>query len=286
VETIVNYCSDQNSLRIFEVAHAQAECPFRGIGIKYIASGKVTYQTHSRKYAASAGDYFIGNHFTSLLSTVSNRHRALVVEVDISPETIRQVAELHGIRCLKFSEYLDSDQFLFNLYSSCNSEIGKFLHSIFLQVQAGNAENFWLSPDVFNRLAEVIILDQQYIFRHLSKINFRNTSAKNDLFRALLNVKNFIDKSYLSNPTLDELCLNAGISRYHFCRLFKQVWELSPYQYLKFKKLELAKKEIMAARPIAEVSALTGFAEVSAFSKAFKQHFGHNPRELKKKTFA
>jgi len=107
--------------------------------------------------------------------------------------------------------------------------------------------------------------------------------AKNEVFRSLLRAKYFIDKEFLKTPDLDELCESAGISRFYFCRLFKLVWGISPCQYLKKKKLEFARKEILSGKTIAEVSFFVGFSEVAAFSKAFKQHYGCTPRDLKKR---
>jgi AraC-like DNA-binding protein len=51
---------------------------------------------------------------------------------------------------------------------------------------------------------------------------------------------------------------------------------------MKQKKLELARKEIVSGKSIAEVGFIVGFSDAAAFSKSFRQFYGYNPGNLKK----
>lgn len=251
------------------------------MGIQYIAAGNVEYVTNRKKFEAFEGDYIIGNAHTS--PVVKQKKQSEIICIDISPETIYEITKTYGIDCADFINFLLSDQFLVNRYCAKNSELESLLAIIFRHVKSGKPQHQWLNQQFFYRIGKVIISDQMMIFQHLNKITLRSVVAKNEVFRSLLRAKNFIDREFLKAPDLDQLCESAGISRFYFCRLFKLVWDVSPYQYLKHKKLELARKEILAGKTIAEVGFFVGFSEVAAFSKAFKQHYGCNPRELKKK---
>jgi len=281
VETKICGKSGNNTVQLFKIGEDKVDCCFKGFGIQYIASGKVEYTINRRKLEAFEGDYIIGNAHTFI--AIREKKPCEIICIDISLDTIYEITELHGIHCADFINFLLSDQFLVNRYCAKNSELESLLVIIFRHVKSGKPQHQWLSQHFFQDLVKVIISDQRLIFQHLNKINLRSVVAKYEVFRSLLNAKYFIDKEFLKTMDLDQLCESAGISRFYFCRLFKLVWDISPYQYLKHKKLELARKEILSGKTIAEVGFFVGFSEVAAFSKAFKQHYGCNPRELKKK---
>ncbi|MBW4474891.1 MAG: AraC family transcriptional regulator [Stenomitos rutilans HA7619-LM2] len=88
--------------------------------------------------------------------------------------------------------------------------------------------------------------------------------------------------SYLDQPVqLAELAAVAGLSQYHFCRLFKQTIGVAPYQYVLQQRMEKAKELLHQGKyTIAEVSLLVGCADQSRFTKHFKRHFGVTPRAV------
>jgi AraC-like DNA-binding protein len=84
------------------------------------------------------------------------------------------------------------------------------------------------------------------------------------------------------NLSLDKLCAQIGISKYHFIRVFKNVFGISPYHYQKLKRLEHGRFELLNGHSIFDTALRCGFADVPAFSKAFKQAFGQSPGTLQK----
>lgn len=91
--------------------------------------------------------------------------------------------------------------------------------------------------------------------------------------------------SYLGQPLqLAELATVAGISQYHFCRLFKHSLGVAPYQYVLQKRMEKAKELLQQDEyTIAEISLLVGCTDQSRFARHFKKYFGVTPRMLLRK---
>jgi AraC family transcriptional regulator len=69
----------------------------------------------------------------------------------------------------------------------------------------------------------------------------------------------------------------VGLSEFHFIRLFKQSFSISPYQYIIQCRLAHAQTLLANHVSIANTAFDTGFADVFSFSKAFKKAFGMSP---------
>lgn len=77
------------------------------------------------------------------------------------------------------------------------------------------------------------------------------------------------------NETLPmkELARTAMLSEYHFTRLFKVSYGVTPHQFQLRQRIERA-KELMrySSLPLSEIAEHVGYSSIHAFSKAFKQH--------------
>ncbi|NEQ26925.1 MAG: helix-turn-helix transcriptional regulator, partial [Microcoleus sp. SIO2G3] len=86
-----------------------------------------------------------------------------------------------------------------------------------------------------------------------------------------------------------EISLNAiadylGISRYYFCRQFKQSTGLSPHQYVIQQRVERAKQLLLQGKmSIANVAQVCGFTHQSHLNRHFKRLTGVTPKTLLKR---
>jgi AraC family transcriptional regulator len=78
--------------------------------------------------------------------------------------------------------------------------------------------------------------------------------------------------------SLRELAAAAGLSRFHFSRLFKRHLGLSPAKYVECARIEQAKALIVNAEmSLANIAHAVGFADQSHFSRRFRVHAGRTP---------
>ena len=83
---------------------------------------------------------------------------------------------------------------------------------------------------------------------------------------------------------LDEIALNANMSRTYFCTVFKKLNGLSPWEYIGLKRIQMAKKLLENTRKsILEISLECGFNNISHFNRAFKGVTGRKPSEYRSK---
>jgi AraC family transcriptional regulator len=92
--------------------------------------------------------------------------------------------------------------------------------------------------------------------------------------------------SYIAdNPdraiSLRELAGAAGLSRFHFSRVFKHHLGLSPARYVEHTRIEQAKALIVSAEmSLANIAQAVGFADQSHFTRRFRVHEGRTPAQF------
>ena len=97
------------------------------------------------------------------------------------------------------------------------------------------------------------------------------------------NAINFINQNIAEPLTIDTICKAIHISKYHFCREFKQATEITVMKYILKTRLIMAKNMLLSENlSVTEVSLHCGFSSVSYFSRVFKDEFGISPLKYKR----
>ena len=74
----------------------------------------------------------------------------------------------------------------------------------------------------------------------------------------------------------------AGISKYHFLRVFRRLTGVTPYQYLISARLRRAALALARSRrPVIVVALESGFGDLSTFNKTFRAVFGLTPTQYR-----
>src|ERR1700754_3816782 len=85
------------------------------------------------------------------------------------------------------------------------------------------------------------------------------------LSRQIMQVKADIDRHFADPIDLNRMAGMALISKYHFLRLFKLHYGMTPHQYLTLVRLRAARDLLSAGIPVGEVCLAVGFESVSSF---------------------
>ncbi len=100
------------------------------------------------------------------------------------------------------------------------------------------------------------------------------------LYRRIVSAKLYIDNHYPDDIDLDDIAGEAHFSRFHFIRLFKDVYGKTPHQYLIHVRIENAKQLLKNGTPVTETCFAVGFGSLSSFSALFKRRAGVPPSEF------
>ncbi|HSH47317.1 MAG TPA: AraC family transcriptional regulator [Halomonas sp.] len=96
-------------------------------------------------------------------------------------------------------------------------------------------------------------------------------------------LERYIDR-HLGGPLrVSDLASEACLSEAHFTQRFRAQTGMSPWQYVIQRRLSAAHRLLLESDlPLSEIAALSGFANQSALSHAFRRAHGHPPSRLRK----
>jgi AraC-like DNA-binding protein len=96
-----------------------------------------------------------------------------------------------------------------------------------------------------------------------------------DVLRRLRHARDYLHAHYAERLVLATLASQAGISRYHFLRLFREAFGATPHQYLIQVRIERAKTLLAAEQgSVTDVCFDVGFSSLGSFSALFTERVG------------
>jgi AraC-like DNA-binding protein len=88
----------------------------------------------------------------------------------------------------------------------------------------------------------------------------------------------FMEKFLSEKIELEQISSAAYMSRFHFIRIFKRVYGVSPRQYLRDLRIDRGKELLKKGKSASQVCTEVGYDSLPTFCKAFKRATGHSPK--------
>lgn len=174
--------------------------------------------------------------------------------------------------------YFKSEKFFENVYPATNSELGLKLLSLSEKFKSISPDHALIDEEIFLELAGSVITLEFENLRKMNSLSSLKTSTKKEILQRLLLGKNFIEDNFKAKIDVKEIAQTSCLSEFHFYRSFKEVFGISPHNYLvKRRLLEAQKLLLQNNSTVGEVAFECGFADIHSFSKSFKKHFGFSP---------
>ena len=139
----------------------------------------------------------------------------------------------------------------------------------------------WDEPENHLRLQEQTLsimadLLVRYGIQSISKQDYRSGLRPTVLHRVIDYIHENVDKKI----SLDVLAAIAGISPFHFVRMFKISTGETPHQKVMDVRIKIASELLLAGRSQLDITIACGFVNQSHFSRTFKKHYGITPRQF------
>src|SRR5690349_3623107 len=102
-----------------------------------------------------------------------------------------------------------------------------------------------------------------------------------DVLVHLRRARDHADRTYAQTLTLDDLASVACMSKYHFLRLFKATYGMTPMEYVSQRRIERAQDLLRATNlTVTEVCFAVGFSSLGSFSSRFRSVVGESPSDF------
>lgn len=108
--------------------------------------------------------------------------------------------------------------------------------------------------------------------------------APGDVLVHLRRARDHADRHYTEPLDLESLACVAGLSKYHFQRLFKATYGVSPASYVSERRVERAQDLLRATNlTVTEVCHAVGFSSLGSFSSRFREIVGESPSDYQRR---
>lgn len=92
----------------------------------------------------------------------------------------------------------------------------------------------------------------------------------------------FINENISSKITVGEIAERAGVNITTLERHFDAVFRISPFEYIKKKRLDAAERLLSDGVTVTDACYQSGFSDLSKFIICFRKHFGKTPKQYQK----
>ena len=251
------------------------------LSVRWIERGSYTYEVEGQRYLMRPGNFLLINDGQHYNSAIEEKQLTESFTLSFDPTLASDVA----LSLSRSREWLldnepvpaEPPSFFVNTYS-VEGEYRKLLDR-FVRVGRGDLRDVSLA-DSFYKLMEQLLLDQQGVRRSMSQLSAARRTTREELYRRVSRARDFIHAHQGQSLSVEAIAYEARLSPYHFLRTFKQVFGLSPHQYLLNLRLNRARALMSAGGkrpPLSLIALHCGFEDLSSFSKAFKRRFGQSP---------
>ncbi|MFW6308516.1 MAG: helix-turn-helix domain-containing protein [bacterium] len=255
--------------------------------IWYVLQGETKCFIEDKNYIVSNGDL--------LLIDKNILHRIMMQEQENTPE--RYVMEFKEDFLWDYLNNNDAnfllDCFKKNIYIlQLNLKEQFVIEDIFYKMlQEGKKQQpgfiynlFFLTGELLlklNRSLERISENKQEKHGDVCFSYNHNDSAADE---NILNLIKFINRNYTDNLDLDTISEKVHMSKYHFCRKFKDITGFTFVEYLNNYRVKEAQRILKNSDiNVTRVSGEVGYNSISQFYKMFKKITGTSPLQYRKK---
>ncbi|MGE5944067.1 MAG: helix-turn-helix domain-containing protein [Flavobacteriales bacterium] len=242
--------------------------------------GRALCEVDGNAYKVCSSAFLIINPFQHLKYTIDTKEVTETTNIHFNHTFAQSLyqyfteSDTHLLENMEEKKH-DALPIFFNELYYKNSNISGLIEQLLLCVE----------KDCFDeKLTEIgvqLLLNHREFLKKIKLLKSRKSSTKKELYKRISKAKDMIFDSYKQPLSIEELSKEACISKYHFTRLFKDIYGVSPYQFLKTVRLEKAKELLLQNSPIHEVAHKVGFAESNSFINAFKTYTNIYPSEFR-----
>ncbi|HEY4208548.1 MAG TPA: AraC family transcriptional regulator [Puia sp.] len=268
-----------------ELLKTPYQCPGHpsGIGLLIAASGSCNYYVNGIKNQIADNNIFFVNRGSQLAIKTT--------EAGVAPTLLFFNSQLPDLvqHSLLYSDEVLLDNFDNLPYDFSYLERvhvdGRLRNAILSLIELGASCSSFSNiraDGVVRALFEDLLKTNREAYKYSKNIQAVKASTRLEIFRRVSLARNWMEENFHTPITLEDIAAMASMNSQHFLRMFKQVYCITPHQFLIDLKLKKAQYLLTSTQlTISDICLAVGFESVFSFSILYKKRFGRPPSQLR-----
>lgn len=253
--------------------------------LKFSLRGEEKYTMARRQYAVSHEHFLVLNEGSEYATTIDSPEDVHIFTINFSKEFSFNAYSQPSISNFFIDEDLADEkkqpefiERLFPFECSWRAEILDIKELVESRFGSAALELDEKLNLLFAKMAQA----HKGCLQETSSLLLKKKSTRLELYRRLCFVKDYIHSNFKNEFSLKELSQVGLLSEFYLIRHFKQLFSLTPFEYLIQLRMQKAHSLIACTDlPVHTVCSMVGYNDHSSFSKLFKKHFHYPPAKLR-----
>ena len=268
----------QYPVRMSQLTKLNSSLTMGDLSLKYVVQGAELYHNGKEDFHLKRNHFLLGNNHQACEIKIDegNIDTGLCIDLDINmfKEALASVIIPEELDDNNVRDWFLTADFFMTLNKASES-LSQYLNQLTSSILKGNYEDSYRLEEVQAEILRHIVISQLPLIQSYYRIDAVKTTTRKELLRRLLIAKNYMDDHCGQDISIRDLSKICLIAEYRFYHLFKSVYKMSPYQYILEKKMNKAKELFKTGKYTwTEIAIITGYDNISSFSKAYKRFFG------------
>lgn len=250
-------------------------------------NGRAYYHAGHGHFAVNEGNYLLLNN---------GQEYSITIESEVPVESFciffpeRMVGEVYHSLVTSNEKLLDdpfssrprSIDFVEKTY--CNDDLlAPALFQIKAEYKNKQSDHNWIDEKLLE-LSQRLLQVHRQVHKDMMKLQSLKAATREELFKRVHLGHDYISAYYYQPITLKEIANAACLSPNHFLRSYKQLFGMTPRQFLSEVRLREAKKLLVATdKSITDICLEVGLQSPSSFSGLFSKRFAWSPSQFRQK---
>lgn len=255
------------------------------LSFKTVLAGKAQLTLGRRRLSLEPGLFLpvnAGGDYSVCIDSPVNVH---CFSVHFHPQLAGEVAAAQGLdwsRALEGRPPARAVPMLLESLRPLDAGLQSQVQRLTLGVGTGHTEPMALEQELVALLHVMLQTEAQRRRHALQALPSVRPNARLELLRRVEWASDYMLSAYADDITLDDIAQAARLSKFHLLRAFRQIKQCTPHQFLRARRVEVARRLLQRRElGLETVAAAAGFGSRWTMQRALRLHLGQSGAGLR-----
>ncbi len=258
-----------------ELTHFEKTEVHSPISIKMVTEGVEHYELNGSHYQLKKGHFLLVNEGEAIATNVHTSQPTKGICIYPPLQLIQQAFtyfSTSGNDPEKIVAATSQTHFTSGTFRlQADNGLSQFLHRSACQLTTDYTkdEEWWMQ--FYLQLSTQMATEQKAIENKLKQLQSAKRQTREELYRRVIKARDFIHDNQFNTLDINAITEISALSKYHFLRSFKAVFNQSPYQYALQLKLSAAQQLIQGGYSYQQAAFQVGYSDGQNLRKALRR---------------